>query len=73
MIRLDKLTQKCQEALQKAVELASELGHQQIALDLLFACSAQALQDLALNPRLLGARLGMLGVLHTSRATPFSI
>ena len=40
-------------------------SHQRVALDLLFACSAQALQDLALNPRLLGARLGMLGVLHT--------
>ena len=34
-------------------------------MDLLFACSAQALQDLAGNPRLLGAHLGMLGVLHT--------
>src|SRR5436190_406250 len=40
-------------------------SHQQIALDLLFACSAQALQDLAANPRLLGAQLGLLGVLHT--------
>jgi hypothetical protein len=40
-------------------------SHQQLALDLLFACSAQALQELALNPRLLGAQLGMLGVLHT--------
>ncbi len=40
-------------------------SHQQIALDLLFACSAQALQELAANPRLLGAQLGMLGVLHT--------
>jgi hypothetical protein len=40
-------------------------AHQQIALDLLFACSAQALQDLAANARLLGAQLGMLGVLHT--------
>jgi hypothetical protein len=40
-------------------------SHQQISLDLLFACSAQALQDLAGNPRLLGAQLGMLGVLHT--------
>jgi hypothetical protein len=40
-------------------------SHQQIALDLLFACSAQALQDLAANARLLGAQLGMLGVLHT--------
>jgi len=40
-------------------------AHQQMGLDLLFACSAQALQDLAANPRLLGAQLGMLGVLHT--------
>ena len=40
-------------------------SHQQIALDLLFACSAQAVQDLALNPRLLGAQMGLLGVLHT--------
>jgi hypothetical protein len=40
-------------------------SHQQIALDLLFAASAEALQDLAANPRRLGAQLGMLGVLHT--------
>lgn len=40
-------------------------SHQQVALDLLFAASAQALQDLAANPRRLGAHLGMLGVLHT--------
>jgi hypothetical protein len=40
-------------------------SHQQLALDLLFAASAQALQDLAANPRRLGAQLGMLGVLHT--------
>jgi len=40
-------------------------SHQRIALDLLFAASAQALQDLAGNPRRLGAQLGMLGVLHT--------
>lgn len=40
-------------------------SHQQIALDLLFAASAQALQELARNPRRLGAELGMLGVLHT--------
>lgn len=33
--------------------------------DLLFSASAQALQDLAANPRRLGATLGMLGVLHT--------
>ena len=40
-------------------------SHQQIGLDLLFAGSAQALQDLARNPRRLGAQLGLLGVLHT--------
>jgi len=40
-------------------------SHPAIALDLLFAASAQALQDLAGNPRRLGAQLGMLGVLHT--------
>lgn len=40
-------------------------SHPQIALDLLFAASAKALQDLAANPRRLGAQLGMLGVLHT--------
>ena len=40
-------------------------SHQQIALNLLFGSSAQALQDLAQNPKRLGARLGMLGVLHT--------
>lgn len=37
----------------------------QIGLNLLFATSARALQDLAGNPRRLGAQLGMLGVLHT--------
>jgi hypothetical protein len=40
-------------------------SNQKIALDLLFACSAKAMQDLATNPRRLGAQLGMLGVLHT--------
>jgi hypothetical protein len=40
-------------------------SHPQLALDLLFACSAQALQDLARNPDRLGAELGFLGVLHT--------
>ena len=38
-------------------------SHQRIALALLFAASAQALQDLAAHR--LGAQLGMLGVLHT--------
>lgn len=40
-------------------------SHLQIGLDLFFAASAQALQDLAANPKRLGAQLGMLGVLHT--------
>lgn len=40
-------------------------SHLQIALDLLFDSSSQSLQDLAGNPRRLGAQLGMLGVLHT--------
>jgi hypothetical protein len=40
-------------------------SHQHITLDLLFTTSARALQDLAGNPRRLGAQLGMLGVLHT--------
>jgi len=40
-------------------------SHLQVALDLLFSCSARALQELAGNPRRLGAQLGFLGVLHT--------
>jgi len=40
-------------------------SHQQITLDLLFASSARALQELARNPDRLGADLGFLGVLHT--------
>lgn len=40
-------------------------SHQQITLDLFFAVTSGALQDLAGNPRLLGAQLGMLGVVHT--------
>jgi len=40
-------------------------SHPKIALDLLFAVTSQALQDLAGHPRRLGAQLGMLGVLHT--------
>ena len=44
----------------------------QLGLDLLFAASAQAVQDLARNPRRLGAELGLLGVLHTwSRTLSF--
>lgn len=40
-------------------------AHLQQSLDVLFSASAQALQDLAANPKRLGAQLGMLGVLHT--------
>jgi Putative transposase. len=40
-------------------------AHLQNGLDALFSASAQALQDLAANPKRLGAQLGMLGVLHT--------
>jgi hypothetical protein len=40
-------------------------AHPQTGYEQLFAASAQALQDLARNPRRLGATLGMLGVLHT--------
>ena len=46
-------------------------SHRQIGLDLLFAASAQALRDLAGNPKRLGAQLGMLGVLHTWTRTLF--
>ena len=40
-------------------------SHPAQGLDLLFTASARALQDLAQNPKRLGASLGMLGVLHT--------
>jgi hypothetical protein len=40
-------------------------SHPKIGYDLLFEASSRALQDLAGNPRKLGASLGMLGVLHT--------
>jgi hypothetical protein len=40
-------------------------SHPQIGYTLLFETSAHALQDLAANPKRLGAQLGMLGVLHT--------
>jgi hypothetical protein len=40
-------------------------SHPALGYDLLLAASAQALQDLAQNPKRLGASLGMLGVLHT--------
>ena len=40
-------------------------SHLRMGLNLLFALTSQALQELAANPRRLGAQLGMLGVLHT--------
>ena len=40
-------------------------AHPEPGLDVLVATSARALQDLAAEPRRLGASLGMLGVLHT--------
>ncbi len=40
-------------------------SHPKLGYELLFDASAQALQDLAANPKRLGAQLGMLGILHT--------
>lgn len=40
-------------------------SHQQTIYNLLFRASAAALQSLAQDPRFVGARLGMVGVLHT--------
>lgn len=40
-------------------------SHPKLGYELLFATSAKALQNLAANPKRLGAQLGMLGVLHT--------
>jgi hypothetical protein len=40
-------------------------SHPKIGYELLFSSSARALQDLAGNPKRLGAQLGMLGILHT--------
>lgn len=40
-------------------------SHQELCYKLLFQCSAQALQELAAEPKYLGASLGLLGVLHT--------
>jgi hypothetical protein len=41
------------------------LGNREVLYDLLFAASAQALLEVAANPRHLGARVGVLSVLHT--------
>lgn len=40
-------------------------SHPKIGYEILFDASAQALHDLAENPKRLGAQLGMLGILHT--------
>jgi hypothetical protein len=40
-------------------------SHPRLGYDLLFEASAGALQDLARNPKRLGASVGLLGVLHT--------
>ena len=40
-------------------------SHPRLGYDLLLAASSRALQDLAQNPKRLGATLGLLGVLHT--------
>jgi hypothetical protein len=40
-------------------------SHQKTIYNLLFRASAAALQSLAQDPRFVGARLGMVGVLHT--------
>jgi hypothetical protein len=40
-------------------------SHQKTIYNLLFRASSQALQQLAQDPRFVGARLGMVGVLHT--------
>jgi len=40
-------------------------SHQQTLYNLLFRASAEALQELAADPRFIGGRIGMVGVLHT--------
>src|SRR5919108_1671186 len=40
-------------------------SHPRAGYDLLFEASAQAVQDLAANPKRLGASLALLGILHT--------
>jgi hypothetical protein len=39
--------------------------HQQTLYHILFRSSSEALQELALDPRFIGGRIGMVGVLHT--------
>jgi len=40
-------------------------SHQKLCYDLLFRTSADAIQKLAQDPRFVGGRMGMVGVLHT--------
>lgn len=40
-------------------------SHQKTVYNILFRASSEALQKLALDPRFVGGRLGMVGVLHT--------
>jgi hypothetical protein len=40
-------------------------ANQKIVYNLLFRASSEALQQLALDPRFIGGRIGMVGVLHT--------
>ena len=40
-------------------------SHQKLMYDLLFRCSAAALQELAQDPRFVGGEIGMIGVLQT--------
>ena len=40
-------------------------SNQQMIYNILFRASAEALQQLALDPRFVGGRIGMVGVLHT--------
>lgn len=40
-------------------------ANQKIVYNILFRASSEALQQLALDPRFIGGRLGMVGVLHT--------
>ena len=47
-------------------------SHPKLGYDQFYAASAQALQDLARNPKRLGAQLGFMGVLHTSSRTLIS-
>ena len=39
--------------------------HQRTIYNLLFRCSAEALQQLALDPRFVGGQIGMVGLLQT--------